>query len=65
MNKLLLSVTAFFLAIAAFYIIETGVERQEKAECWEWEFQANAIGMAWTAPDWSHQQCERYNIQLP
>jgi len=56
-KKILTIFGLFLLLVGFFWVLDEGIKRQERAECLEWQKQAEEIkGFYWT--DWQIKQCE-------
>jgi hypothetical protein len=67
MNKTLkiigIAIVVIAASIAIFWTIEKGVERQEKYECYKWQYEAGQYENYYLA-DWQKLQCYHYNIDI-
>ena len=57
---LLLVIVYFFVFLA---ILEMGIEKQEKFECYQWQKQAKEFP-GFYLTEWQREQCEHYNIKV-
>ena len=63
MKNLLTGIVVFILLLVGLFIFEYGVERQEKAECLNWQDQALELPNFFLT-GWQKQQCDRYQIEI-
>jgi len=55
-------ISAFILTLFVF-TLNYGWNKQEKAECYQWQEDAQSFP-DWYATDWQEQQCEQHGINL-
>ena len=57
----IIALTAIVLAV--FFVIREALEKQEIAECFQWQSQAEQYPN-WYATDWQREQCSHYQILI-